>query len=45
MLPAAILKPRDKIMNSKLGKHREREVAELESAALRRFPAAARLRA
>jgi len=39
MLLDAILKLHDKIMNMKLGKHREREVAELEKAALRRFPA------
>jgi hypothetical protein len=33
------LKLHDKIMKTKRGKHREREVAELERAALRRLPA------
>ena len=43
MLLDAIVKLHDKIQNMKLGVHREREVAELERARLRRLPLAADL--
>jgi NADH-quinone oxidoreductase subunit B len=38
MLLDAILKLHDKILNSKLGAHREREIEEIEEARLRRLP-------